>query len=70
MRMKEAGLNGKTFRTFSNSGNGEVGSDTLFQYHVDGLRLQAVLLHHGTGVLLRYYHDAAGTKILSREAIF
>ncbi|MDQ3000631.1 MAG: n-acetylglutamate synthase [Fibrobacterota bacterium] len=34
--MKAQSLNGKTFRTFSNSDNGEVGSETLFLYHEDG----------------------------------
>jgi hypothetical protein len=29
-------LEGKVFRSVSNTGNGEVGSDTLFYYHQDG----------------------------------
>jgi len=34
-------LNGKVFRSASNTGNGEVGKETLFHYHQSGSRVWA-----------------------------
>ena len=75
-------LNGKVFRSISNTDNGEVGSDTVFFYHQQGRHVWAeysggavikghlVAIMQDNGVLhMHYHHINSSHKIMLDECV-